>query len=75
MENDRKPNGGEMKSSIIPFNVYVLVFDVDRGPFGPLVPAPVQKLKSRERKADSICVYDLKTSLLSAYVIAALVLL
>lgn len=30
------PIVGKTKSSIIPFNVCVLVFDVDRGPFEPL---------------------------------------
>lgn len=36
-----------------------------------LVPDPVQKPESRERKTGSICVYGLKSSLLSAAVIAA----
>lgn len=34
-ENDRRSDGKKMKSSIIPFNVCVLVFDVGRGPFEP----------------------------------------
>lgn len=35
-ENDRRPDGGEMKSSIIPFNVYVPCFR--RRPEDPLDP-------------------------------------
>lgn len=43
---------GETKSSIIPFNVCVLVFDVGPRTLWTLVPDPVEKPGSREGKAE-----------------------